>query len=38
MLVSLKKFLERIQSYEDAPFLDPKWSIYPEQKCFEKKH
>ena len=24
-----KKFLERIQSYEDAPFLGPKWSIFP---------
>ena len=24
-----KKSLERIQSYEDAPFLGPKWSIFP---------
>ena len=23
----LKKFLQQIQSYEDVPFLDPKWSI-----------
>ena len=22
----LKKFLQQIQSYEDAPFLDPKWA------------
>ena len=26
-----KKFLEPIQSYEDKPFLGPKWSICPEQ-------
>ena len=24
---NLKKFLQRIQNYDDAPFLDPKWSI-----------
>ena len=24
---NLKKFLQRTQSYEDAPFLSPKWSI-----------
>ena len=24
---NLKKFLEPIQSYQDTPFLDPKWSI-----------
>ena len=24
-----KKFLQSIQSCEDAPFLDPKWSIFP---------
>ena len=24
-----KKFLQQIQSYEDAPFLGPKWSICP---------
>ena len=26
---NLKKFLQQIQSYEDAPFLGPKWSICP---------
>ena len=31
-----KKFLERIQSYEDAPFLGPKWSIFPKQFFFWK--
>ena len=24
---NLKKFLQRIQNYDDAPFLDQKWSI-----------
>ena len=24
---NLKKFLQRIQNYDDAPFLGPKWSI-----------
>ena len=28
---NLKKFLQRIQSYEDASFLGPKWSICPKQ-------
>ena len=28
---NLKKFLQQIQSYVDAPFLDPKWSICPKQ-------
>ena len=28
---NLKKFLLQIQSYEDVPFLDPKWSICPKQ-------
>ena len=32
----LKKILQRIQSYEDAPFLRPKWSICPKQKIFWK--
>ena len=32
----LKKPLELIQSYEDAPFLDPKWSICPKQNFFWK--
>ena len=27
---NFKKFLQRIQSYEDAPFLGPKWSICPQ--------
>ena len=31
---NLKKSLQRIQSYEDAPFLGLKWSIYPEQIFF----
>ena len=31
---NLKKFLQQIQSYEDAPFLGPKWSICPKQKIF----
>ena len=26
-----QKFLQQIQSYEDAPFLGPKWSICPKQ-------
>ena len=30
----LKKFLEPIQSYEDVPFLGPKWHICPEQFFF----
>ena len=28
ILQSLKKFFQRIQSYEDVPFLGPKWSIW----------
>ena len=31
-----KKFLEQIQSYEDAPFLGPKWSICPNKNFFRK--
>ena len=27
---NLKKFSQRIQSYEDVPFLGPRWSIYPQ--------
>ena len=34
---NLKKFLQWIQSYEDAPFLGPKWSACPKQKFFWKK-
>ena len=33
---NFKKFLQRIQSYEDAPFLGPKWSICPKQKFLEE--
>ena len=33
---NLKKFLQRIQSYEDAHFLGPKWSICPKQIFFSK--
>ena len=31
-----KKFLERIQSYEVASFLGPKWSIGPKKNFFGK--
>ena len=31
-----KKVLQRIQSYEDVPFLGPKWSICPKQFFFGK--
>ena len=30
------KILKRIQTYEDAPFLDPKWFICPKQEFLEK--
>ena len=33
---TLKKFLQQIQSYEDAPFLGPEWPICPEQIFFWK--
>ena len=33
-----KKSLERIQSYEDALFLGPKWPICPEREFFWKTH
>ena len=33
---NLKKFLQRIQSYEDAQFLDPKWPICPNENFFQK--
>ena len=33
---NLKKFLQQIQSYEDVPFLGPKWSICPKQIFFWK--
>ena len=32
ILQNLKKFLQQIQNYGNALFLDPKWSICP--KCF----
>ena len=31
-----KKKLQRIQNYDDAPFLSPKWSICPLKKFFSK--
>ena len=33
---NLKKFLQRTQSYEDAPFLGPKCSICPKEIFFRK--
>ena len=33
---NLKKFLQQIQSYEDAPFLGPKWSIFPNENFFSE--
>ena len=33
---NLKKFLKRIQSHEDAPFLGRKWFICPKQNFFGK--
>ena len=33
---NLKKFLQLIQSYEDVPFLGPKWFICPKQEIFGK--
>ena len=32
-----KKILQQIQSYEDAPFLGPKWSICPKEKFLLEK-
>ena len=32
----LKRFLQRIQSYEDAPFLGPKWPIRSNENFFRK--
>ena len=29
-----EKFSQQIQSYEDATFWGPKWSVYPEQFFF----
>ena len=36
MVQNLKKFLQQTQSYEDVPFLGPKWSICPKQILFWK--
>ena len=33
---NFKKFFQRIQSYEDAQFLGPKWSISPNENIFWK--
>ena len=33
-LQNLKKFLHQIQSYEDAPFLGPLWSIFASNNFF----
>ena len=33
---NLKTFLQRIQNYDDAPFLGLKWSIFPKQFFFGK--
>ena len=32
----LKKVFQQIQSYEDVQFLDPKWSIFPNESFFRK--
>ena len=32
---NIKKPLQRIQNYDDAQFLGPKWSIYPKQVFLE---
>ena len=34
---NLKTFLRRIQSYEDAQFLGPKWLISPNEIFFPRK-
>ena len=34
LVQNFKKFLQRIQSHEDAPFWGPKWSICPKQNFF----
>ena len=38
ILQGFKRFLELIQSYEDVPFPDPKWPIWPEQNIFGTDH
>ena len=32
---NFKIFLQRIQNYKDASFLDPKWSIWPKKIFLE---
>ena len=34
-LQNFEKILQRIQNYDDAPFLDPKWSKSPNQNFSE---
>ena len=34
LVQNVKKFLQRIQNYGDAPFLGPKWCIYPPPQNF----
>ena len=34
-LQNFEKILQRIQNYDDAPFLDPKWSNSPNQNFSE---
>ena len=36
ILQNFKKPLETIQSYEDVPFLSPKWPISPNDNFFQK--
>ena len=36
ILENLKKILRADKSYEDAPFLSPKWCICPKQNFFWK--
>ena len=38
ILQNFKKLLELIQSYDDIPFLGPKWPICPEQNFFSANH
>ena len=33
---NLKKFLQRIQSYENVQFLGPKWPIFPNENFFSE--
>ena len=34
---NFKKFLEQILSYEDMPFLGPKWPICLQMRIFSEK-